>query len=63
MSLEDIKLVAEVLKGILTPNNEVRKEAEKKLAELRQNTPVLLYSLIIVIKGTFYLTQKSPIRM
>jgi hypothetical protein len=54
MSLEDIKLVAEVLKGILTPNNEVRKEAEKKLTELRQNTPVLLYSLIIVIKGNFY---------
>jgi hypothetical protein len=61
MSLEDIKLVAEVLNGILNPNNEIRKEAEKKLTELRQNTPVLLYSLIVVIKGnTPPLTLEIP---
>lgn len=50
MSIEDIKLVAEVIQALLNPNNEIRKQASAKLDELRKNVPGLLYCLINILK-------------
>jgi len=41
MSTEDIKSVAEVLNNILQPDNNIRKEAEKKLR--KEGYPYLIY--------------------
>jgi hypothetical protein len=51
MSSEDIKVVSEVLNGILNPNNDIRNLAVAKLDELRTNTPGLIYCLLKVLEG------------
>lgn len=59
MSAEDIKMVEETLSGLLTPDNNTRKNAEKKLEELQQNRSGLLYCLSFVLLGILiYLTYR-----
>lgn len=51
MSTDDTKTLAEIINGILKPDNAIRNEAVKKLETLRQNTPVLIYHLFKIIQG------------
>lgn len=52
MSSEETKLLAEIINGILNPDNTVRNKAVEKLESLRQNTSVLIYHLFKIIQGT-----------
>ncbi len=60
MSTDDTKALAEIINGILKPDNAIRNEAVKKLETLRQNTPVLIYHLFKIIQGKQKL-KKNPI--
>jgi len=53
MSTEDIKLVAEVLEGIMLSDNNARKEAEKKFETMQTNIPGLIFCLGKIITGKF----------
>jgi len=53
MSTEDIKSVAEVLNNILQPDNNIRKEAEKKFEMMQSNIPGLIFCLGKVMTGTY----------
>jgi len=51
MLTNDTKTLAEIINGILNPDNDIRNEAVNKLESLRQNTPVLIYHLFKIIQG------------
>ena len=51
MSSDDTKTLAEIINGILNPDNATRNQAVQKLEVLRQNTPVLIYHLFKIIQG------------
>ncbi len=52
MSSQDIQIVAEIINGILNPDNAMRNAAVEKLELLRQNTPHLILCLFQIMKGT-----------
>ena len=52
MSSQDIQIVAEIINGILNPDNAMRNVSVQKLESLRQNTPHLILCLFKIIKGT-----------
>jgi len=54
MSTDDTKTLAEIINGILNPDNVIRNEAVKRLETLRQNSPVLIYHLFKIIQGKNY---------
>lgn len=54
MSSEDTKILAEIINGILNPDNTLRNKAVEKLESLRQNTPILIYHLFRIIQGKKY---------
>jgi hypothetical protein len=49
MSQEDIKLVEQVLKGLMIPDNNLRREAEAKLEELMSNKAGLCFCLANIL--------------
>jgi len=49
MSQEDIKLVEQVLKGLMIPDNNLRREAEAKLEELMSNKGGLCFCLANIL--------------
>lgn len=51
MSSQDIQTVAEIINGILNPDNVSRKASVQKLEQLRQNTPHLILCLFQIMKG------------
>ncbi len=51
MSQEDIKIVEQILKGLMTPDNNLRREAEAKLGELMGNKNILCYCLANILMG------------
>jgi hypothetical protein len=53
MSQEDIKLVEQVLKGLMTPDNKLRREAEVKLEELMGNKGGLTFCLANILMRNF----------
>lgn len=54
MSSEDLSIVAQMLAGILNPNNAIRKESELKLQSMQENIAGLLFCLGKVLKGKFF---------
>ncbi len=53
MSSQDIQIVAEIINGILNPDNALRNASVQKLESLRQNTPHLILCLFKIMKGIF----------
>jgi len=51
MSSQEIQLVAEILNGILNPDNSIRNTSVQKLELLRQNTPQLILCLFKIMRG------------
>jgi hypothetical protein len=49
MSQEDINLVEQVLKGLMIPDNNLRREAEIKLGELMGNKGALCFCLSSIL--------------
>lgn len=49
MSTQELQTVVTILKGILNPDNNTRKESEKKLSELNQNPSALSLCLSMVL--------------
>ena len=58
MSSEDIKILTEIINGILNPDNTLRNQAVKKLDDLRQNTPALIICLFKIIQGKIIISDK-----
>lgn len=48
MSSEDIQMITEILSGYTNPNNNIRKAAETKLNDLRENLGAISYCLLSV---------------
>ncbi len=53
MSQEDIQLVEQVLKGVMLPDNNLRRQAEVKLEELMGNKGMLAYYLASILSSKF----------
>jgi hypothetical protein len=51
MSLEDTKILAEIINQFTNPDNTVRNSAVSKLEDLRKNTPLLIYHLFKIIQS------------
>lgn len=51
MSSQDIQVVAEIINGILNPDNALRNASVQQLESLRQNTPHLILCLFKIMKG------------
>ncbi len=51
MSSQDIQAVAEIINGILNPDNAMRNASVEKLESLRENTPHLILCLFKIMKG------------
>lgn len=49
MNQEELSAVTFVLKGVLNSDNNTRKEAEKKLNEMKSNAPALCYYLSLIL--------------
>jgi hypothetical protein len=62
MSTDDISIVVAVITGILDPKNEVRKDAEAKLAELRGNAPALLFCLLKILESDHLTTNNLQLK-
>lgn len=62
MSSQDIQIVAEIINGILNPDNALRNASVQKLESLRQNTPHFIVCLFKIMKGIiliFFQTNKK----
>ena len=51
MSAEDLKSIVEILSAVLSPDNNLRKEAEKRFETLKNNIPGLIYCLGTILSG------------
>jgi hypothetical protein len=51
MSADDVKMVEETLKGLMVPDNTLRRQAEVKLEELMVNKPGLILCLSSILLG------------
>ena len=59
MSESDLKMVSEILNGILNPDNTIRNQAAAKIEELRKNTPMFLFCLIKILNESNSTTEKT----
>lgn len=54
MSSEEVKIVESTLQGLMTPDNDQRRQAEQKLQELMNNKQGLVYYLSLIINCKFH---------